>query len=294
MSDDQNRRRHRRHRHPVLARPARRRSHPARAASEPDQLNTASPQPQRGPIAGSVPLLAALDPADAPVYPLLVTAALRHSQSAADPKSRLGWARYAHLGSYQLYGPFARATRHATSLYARALADHGRPVAAYRLHRHRLAVAHILGEPEELLAAHRLHAEARHAIGQCEQATAEIRHTLTWWHGYPSAPGEGTRILGSYAVILTGCGHHCAALRLLRTHPDLLPRTDNATTELAKRLTTGEQLHPQICRSQPGRQPPPATTAARHTAWYETLRDLPPAPALRQVRQAHQHGPGRP
>ncbi|MEV6849226.1 hypothetical protein [Actinoplanes sp. NPDC051411] len=230
------------------------------------------------PIAGAVALLDGLDPATAPVHPPIIRAALRHSQTVPDARMRLAWARYAHLGSYRLHGPYDPTTRQATLLYALALSESGRVLDAYRLHRHRLAVAQLCGPPEDLLAAHRDHAEARHAISQCEQADAEIRQALIWWHGHPALAGEGTRLLCSYAVILTGCGQNRAALRTLRAHPDLMPDTDAGLAELAGRLTAVQDVHPPICRRHPTGQPPSTTTAQRRTDWHEILRGLPPIP----------------
>ena len=243
--------------------------------SEPRKAPQATPPV--APIAGAVAVLDGLDPATAPVHPMLIAAALRHSQTVPDPHARLAWTQYAHLGSHRLHGPYDPLTRHATLLYAIALGEHGRAADAYRLHRHRLAVAQMLGRPDELLAAHRHHAEARHAISQCEQAVAEIRQALISWHGHPT-PGEGTRLLSSYAVILTGCGQNRAALRVLRSHPDLLPDTDAGLAELADRLTTVQDFHPPICRRHPTRQPPASTTGQRRTDWYDILRALPLAP----------------
>lgn len=230
--------------------------------------------PPVAPIAGAVALLGRLDPVTAPAHPLILRAALRHSQIVPDRHTRLAWLRYAYLGSYRLNGPYDPMTRQATLLYALGLSESGRMLDAYRLHRHLLAVAQLCGQPEELLTAQRHHAEARHAIGQCEQAAAEIRQALLQWHGHPELRGEGTRLLCSYAVILTGCGQNRAALQTLRAHPDLLPDTDAGRTELAASLATVQDVHPPICQRHPTGQPPSSTTAQRLTEWHEILRGL--------------------
>ena len=254
-----------------------RRTHVTEPAADPGQQPPAVAA--AAPIPGAAPLLGRIDPVTAPVHPLIIAAAVRHSQTVSDPHARLAWTRYAHLGSYQLHGPYDPVTRHATLLYALALGEHGRVLDAYRLHRHRLAVAQLLGQPEELLAAHRHHAEARHAISQCELAATEIEQSLIWWHGHRSPPGEGTRLLCSYAVILAGCGQNRAALHAVRTHPDLLPDSDAGLADLARRLATVQHTHAPICRRHPTRRPPQTTTAQRHTDWSDILRNLPLPPA---------------
>jgi hypothetical protein len=225
------------------------------------------------PIAGAVPLLSRLDPATTPAHRLFIEAAIAHSQITADPDIRLAWARYAHSGGYQLHGPYDPTTRRAALLYAQALTEHGNLRAAYRLHRHRLAVAQLLAQPDEVITAHRYLAEACHNIGQCVQAVGEVHHALALWHAHRQPTGEGHQIVASYAVILAGCGQAHTAWRTLRTYPDLLPDTASAISVLARRIATVQTTHPPICR-RPTHQPPAGTTSERAASWDTGLHQL--------------------
>jgi hypothetical protein len=191
-----------------------------------------------------------------------------------DPHARLCWARYAHTASYQLHGPYDPLTRCAARTYAGVLAEQGHVLDAYRIRSHLLVVARLVGPPGEVITAQRHLAEAHHAISHCEQAATEIHHALNLWQAHHTPPGEGSRILASYAAILAGCGQTGPALRVLQTYSDLLRTTD--LSALAARLAAAEQTHPPICRRHRTRTPPSAAPDQREADWQHTLLRLSP------------------
>jgi hypothetical protein len=256
-----------------LPRPRRPDQHPhQRPAAPPHDRTPAADTQWSSPIPGAVPLLAGLDPSSAPPHPLIIEAAIGHSQTVTDPHARLAWASCAHTGSFQQRGPFDPMTRRAALNYATILSEQGHLLDAYRLHHHRLLVARILGRPDELITAQRHLAEARHAIGQCEQAAAEIRRALTLWQAHLTPCDEGPRTLASYAAILAGCGQTHSAMRVLHTFCDLLRTAD--LHALAVRIVAAERTHPPACRLKPARTAPPAATAQRLTDWKHALHRL--------------------
>ncbi|MEU4244260.1 hypothetical protein [Actinoplanes sp. NPDC026619] len=266
--------------HPVAAHrpawPRPRRDH--QPADPPTRTPTAAP-----PINGTVPLLAELNPADAPRDPLILRAAMSHYPTVADPRTRLGWTGYAHTTSQHLHGPYHPTTRQTALAHAVELAAHGRVLDAYRLHQHRLTTARRLSDPGEIVSACRYLATARHAISQCDQATTEIRHAMSLWHAHHQPAGEGALILAAWAVILAGCGHTRTAMRVLRTYPELLPTCSTSLAELATQIVAVQDDHPLICRRHPTRQPPVTEPARRFGDWLTALHRLtgsaaPPSP----------------
>ncbi len=83
----------------------RRRTHVTEPAAEPEQQPAAVAAVPATPIPGAVPLLGRLAPVTAAVHPLIVAAAVPHSETVSNPRARLAWTRYAHLGSYHPHGP---------------------------------------------------------------------------------------------------------------------------------------------------------------------------------------------